>query len=211
MNNKKKKIILIVVIAVLIILPIFWTAYFFPYNVPIRGKNMYYIALSQNKGSYYLNDYGFFPKMLPDDAGSVKMSAFSGYMQARPQISLSFITDEEYFKKEVERYSEYYNVYLFKENSEEEWLLVKDKYSGEYKSIEELKGEYSLSSNSTRMKIPYIPKKEWPDTYLFVLDEYCYIAYSYASGRIVYHLDEEYLNGYGDNYRMTQEKNSEGE
>ena len=210
MNNKKKKIILIVVIAVLIILPIFWTAYFFPYNVPIRGKNMYYIALSRSKGSYFLRDYNFFPKQLPSDAKSVKMFASSGYMQARPILSLSFITDEEYFKKEVGRY-EYYNVYLYDENTEDKWCPVKDKYSGEVVSIEELKEQYSVSKYGVSINIPYIPKKEWSDTTLFVIDEYCYIAYSSTSGRIVYYLNHEYLNGYGGKYRESLKENTEGE
>ena len=198
---KKKTIIILAGILIVLILAIVgWLLYYFPYNVPIRGKRMYEIAHSNAKvDRYYFCDYGFFPYLLPDNAKSVKFYGFSGMMQARAFFTLSFKTDDEYFKNEVGRY-EVYNVYLFNEDSEDRWCMIEEDYTGEVKTCEELKKTYSASGYGMEISVPDIPKKEYPDTCIYVLNRYCYIAYSSASGRIVYHLDTEYLNGYGHDF-----------
>lgn len=111
-------------------------------------------------------------------------------MQARAFFTLSFKTDDEYFKNEVGRY-EIYNVYLFNEESEDRWCMIEEEYTGEVKTCEELKKTYSASDYGMEISVPDIPPKEYPDTCIYVVDEKCYIAYSSASGRIVYHMDTE--------------------
>ena len=189
--KKKTIIILAGILIVLILAFVGWLLYYFPYNVPIRGKSMYEIAHSNARfNRYYFCDYGFFPYQLPANAKSVKFYGFSGMMQARPFFTLSFITDEAYFKNEVARYDSS-NVYLYSEKIENQWCVIEKDYTGEVKTCKELKETYSASDFGTEIRVPDIPPKEYPDTCIYVVDENCYIAYSSASGRIVYHMDTE--------------------
>ncbi|MBO4346499.1 MAG: hypothetical protein J5840_02535 [Lachnospiraceae bacterium] len=189
--KKKIIIILIVVLIIMILVPVGWIAYLFPYNIPLRGKGMYETARAKARyNRYYFIDYGFFPDRLPANAKSVKLFCFSGAMQARPFFTLSFITDEAYFKKEVERY-ESYDVYLCSNHTESKWCMIEEGYTGEVKSYKELKETYSASGREIYIKVPDIPEEELSETCLYVVDDNCYIAYSSAGGRIVYHLDAE--------------------
>ncbi len=192
MDKRKKTIItLTVILTVFILITVGTIAYYFPYNVPIRGKSMYEIAHSNARfNRYYFCDYGFFPYQLPANAKSVKFFGISGALQGRPFFTLSFITDEAYFKNEVARY-ESYNVYLYSEKIENQWCVIEKDYTGEVKTCKELKETYSASNFGTEIRVPDIPEKEYPDTCIYVVDENCYIAYSSASGRIVYHMDTE--------------------
>lgn len=199
MEKKKVKIIIPILIAivilVLIIPQVLWIARYYPYNVPLIGKNAY--DKIQKTENYYISEYGFFPDKLPQDAKSVKMYAFTGFMQAKFFCKLSFLTDEEFFKKEVERFGRC-NIYLYSGDDKYGWSKVETGYTGEVKDCEELKETYSASGRDAKINVPYIPRKEWSDTCIYVVDEYCYIAYSSASGRIVYYLSADYSNGYGD-------------
>ena len=201
---KKKTIIILAGILIVLILAIVGSiAYYFPYNVPIRGKRMYEIAHSTARfNRYYFCDYGFFPYQLPDNAKSVKFFGISGALQGRPFFTLSFKTDDEYFKKEVGRYG-IYNIYLYNEENEN-WCTIEEEYEGEVKTCKELKETYSVSGFGKEISVPDIPKKEYPDTCIYVLDRHCYIAYSSASGRIVYHLDTEYSNSYGHDFNSEE-------
>ncbi len=192
MDKRKKTIItLIVILTVFILITVGCIAYYFPYNIPLRGKRMYEIAHSNARfNRYYFCDYGFFPYQLPANAKSVKFFGISGALQGRPFFTLSFITDEAYFKNEVARY-ESYNVYLYSEKTENQWCVIEKDYTGEVKTCKELKETYSASDFGTEIRVPDIPEKEYPDTCIYVVDENCYIAYSSASGRIVYHMDTE--------------------
>jgi len=192
MDKRKKTIItLTVILTVFILITVGSIAYYFPYNVPIRGKSMYEIAHSNARfNRYYFCDYGFFPYQLPANAKSVKFFGISGALQGRPFFTLSFITDEAYFKNEVARYDSS-NVYLYSEKIENQWCVIEKDYTGEVKTCKELKESYSASDFGTEIRVPDIPEKEYPDTCIYVVDENCYIAYSSASGRIVYHMDTE--------------------
>jgi len=192
MDKRKKTIItLTVILTVFILITVGSIAYYFPYNVPIRGKSMYEIAHSNARfNRYYFCDYGFFPYQLPANAKSVKFFGFSGMMQARAFFTLSFKTVYEYFKNEVGRYDSF-NVYLYSEKIENQWCVIEKDYTGEVKTCKELKETYSASDFGTEIRVPDIPEKEYPDTCIYVVDENCYIAYSSASGRIVYHMDTE--------------------
>lgn len=192
MDKRKKTIItLTVILTVFILITVGTIAYYFPYNVPIRGKSMYEIAHSNARfNRYYFCDYGFFPYQLPANAKSVKFFGISGALQGRPFFTLSFITDEAYFKNEVAHYDSS-NVYLYSEKIENQWCVIEKDYTGEVKTCKELKETYSASDFGTEIRVPDIPEKEYPDTCIYVVDENCYIAYSSASGRIVYHMDTE--------------------
>ena len=66
MDKRKKTIItLTVILTVFILITVGTIAYYFPYNVPIRGKSMYEIAHSNARfNRYYFCDYGFFQKFV---------------------------------------------------------------------------------------------------------------------------------------------------
>ncbi len=211
MVKKKWLIAIIILIGAIGIFHIAWRLYNFPFNATIRNAKLY------DKIRYcdveYINGYGFFPEALPDQAKDMKWFAFSGVMQAKAHFTLSFIINEDFFKKELQRWN-CYNVYLYdkvadgpecvfgNEKDPHRWFLAEEHYTGEAGTssdiIRDYDTRYGKGTRYINLDIPDIPQSEYPYTCIYVVDEHCYIAYSSKSGRIVYHMDTDFMNPFGD-------------
>lgn len=215
MVNKKKIITVIIVMIVIGILYVAWVVYNFPFNTVIRDEKLY--DKIRHSDVSYINEYGFFPEKLPENAEDMKWFASGGAMQAKATFTLSFITDEEFFKEEVQRW-QCYNVYLYDKvpdvpeavmgDNPYRWILAEEHYTGEVRTESEMIRNYKTQSEPVvylKMDIPDITGSECLYTCIYVVDKYCYIAYSSKSGRIVYHMNTDLLNHFGDDYLIYEE------
>ena len=199
MKNKKWLIAIpIVLVVIIILIPVACIKTYYPYNYKFKGRSQYEKLQETEEFKNVMNESGFFPEFIPVDAKKINFYAFSGVMQAKPTFTLSFVADEEFFKKEVSKYS-CYNVYLYHGGEVSPWCLVEKHYTGEVKTCEELKAEYTPSDNDCEIVMPYnIPKSEYEDICVYVIDDFSFIAYSSKSHRIIYKIDTDYCNGFGD-------------
>ena len=204
LNSERKlkaiKVVSFILAGLLVMYTIVLRIYTYPDYLPIWGKVFYPSIHGKWEDS-------FLPEELPNGAKKMKWFSFPGLMQARSMYNLSFIADDDFFIAELEDQS-HVDVYLWSNASswienQGQWKKVSTDYTGKILGLKQLREKYNIDKDKKDwqvdlvMDLSGIKRDEYPDTCIYVVDEYHYMAYSEASKTIIYHGDFDSNNRFG--------------